>query len=67
VWLQLPWQRAANRSSVSVNCEEAWQSVFADQAATPDLAEAEIAPQWQSIKYGEVFFDSIGQTEKNSV
>jgi hypothetical protein len=52
---------------VSVNREEAWQSVFADQAATPDLAEAEIAPQWQSIKYGEVFFDSIGQTEKNSV
>ena len=41
--------------------------VFADQAATPDLEEAGIAPQWQSINYDEAFFDSIGQTEKNSV
>jgi hypothetical protein len=33
--------------------------VFADQAATPDLEEAGIASQWQSINYGEAFFDSI--------
>ena len=39
--------------------------MFADQAATPDLEEAGIAPQWQSINYDEAFFDSIGQTQKS--
>jgi len=39
--------------------------VFADQAATPDLEKAGIAPQWQSINYDEAFFDSIGQTQKS--
>ena len=33
--------------------------VFADQAASPDLEEAGIDSQWQSINYGEAFFDSI--------
>ena len=40
--------------------------MFADQAATPDLEEAGIASQWQSINYGEAFFDSIGQNAKYS-
>jgi hypothetical protein len=40
--------------------------VFADQAETPDLEQAGIAPN-SKANYGEAFFDSIGQTEKNSV
>ena len=62
----------ANRWSVYVNCLRGSAGRFRCspiKAATPDLEEAGIAPQWQSINFGEAFFDSIdpNQTEQPSL